>query len=257
MIIAMARAWQTHWHKHPGVRSGDQLSLGERAADRMRNVMGSWPFVFSFFGIMALWVIVNTVLLQHVLSGKAFDPYPYILLNLFLSMLAGVQAAALLIAAKRADAISSEIAIHTEHNTDDIRALLDENKRLLAENTALTSEVKKNTDLLEEIHLHVANIGKKVGADMGRFSPAKRPQCRLDLSRSSRRRQQLHVDDPEKRDENWWRSVHPGQQGASPLQPPEPPSNPVRFSPRPRLNPRRLPSCPSRARRSPGPAPKP
>ena len=175
MIIAMARAWQTHWHKHPGVRSGDQLSLGERAADRMRNVMGSWPFVFSFFGIMALWVIVNTVLLQHVLSGKAFDPYPYILLNLFLSMLAGVQAAALLIAAKRADAISSEIAIHTEHNTDDIRALLDENKRLLAENTALTSEVKKNTDLLEEIHLHVANIGKKVGADMGRFSPGEAP----------------------------------------------------------------------------------
>ena len=47
--------------------------------------------------------------------------YPYMLLNLFLSMLAGVQAAALLIAAKRADAISSEIVIHTEHNTDDIK----------------------------------------------------------------------------------------------------------------------------------------
>jgi uncharacterized membrane protein len=65
-------AWQTHWHKHPGVRSGDELSLGERAADRMRNIMGSWPFVFSFFGIMALWVIVNTIFLQRVLSGKAF-----------------------------------------------------------------------------------------------------------------------------------------------------------------------------------------
>jgi len=130
----------------------------------MRNMMGSWPFVFSFFGIMALWVIVNTVFLQHILSGKAFDPYPYILLNLFLSMLAGVQAAALLIAAKRADAISSEIAIHTEHNTDDI-------KTLIAENTALTSQVKNNTDLLDEIHLHVANIGKKVGAYMGNFPP--------------------------------------------------------------------------------------
>ena len=137
--------------------------------------MGSWPFVFSFFGIMALWVIVNTVFLQHILSGKAFDPYPYILLNLFLSMLAGVQAAALLIAAKRADAISSEIAIHTEHNTDDIKTLLDENKTLLAENTALTSQVKKNTDLLDEIHLHVANIGKKVGAEMGNFPPGATP----------------------------------------------------------------------------------
>jgi uncharacterized membrane protein len=168
-IIAMAKAaWQTHWHKHPGVRSGDQLSVGERAADRMRNMMGSWPFVFSFFGIMAVWVIVNTIFLQRVLSGKAFDPYPYILLNLFLSMLAGVQAAALLIAAKRADAISSEVALHTANNTDDI-------KTLIAENTALTSQVKKNTDLLDEIHLHVTNIGKKVGADMGKFAPGTTP----------------------------------------------------------------------------------
>jgi hypothetical protein len=56
-------------------------------------------------------------------------------------MLAGVQAAALLIAAKRSDAIASEIAVHTERNTDDI-------KRLLEENTALTREMKTNTDLL-------------------------------------------------------------------------------------------------------------
>jgi uncharacterized membrane protein len=162
------RAWQTHWHRHPGVRSGDELSFGERSADRMRNLMGSWPFVFGFFGVMALWVIVNTVFLQHVLSHKAFDPYPYILLNLFLSMLAGVQAAALLIAAKRADAISSEIAIHTEHNTDDI-------KTLIQENTELTAQVKRATDLLDEIHLHVANIGKQVGADVGRFPPEAHP----------------------------------------------------------------------------------
>jgi len=161
-------AWQSHWHKHPGVRSGDQLSLGERAADRMRNMMGSWPFVFSFFAIMIAWAVVNTLLFEHVLHHKAFDPYPYILLNLFLSMLAGVQAAALLIAAKRADAISSEVALHTANNTDDIKALI-------AENTALTSQVKRATDLLDEIHLHLANIGKKIGADMGRFAPGERP----------------------------------------------------------------------------------
>jgi uncharacterized membrane protein len=162
------RAWQSHWHKHPGVRTGDQLSLGERAADRMRNIMGSWPFVFSFFAIMIAWATVNTFLFADVLHHKAFDPYPYILLNLFLSMLAGVQAAALLIAAKRADAISSEVALHTANNTDDI-------KTLISENTALTSQVKKNTDLLDEIHLHVANIGKKLGADMGRFAPGEEP----------------------------------------------------------------------------------
>jgi uncharacterized membrane protein len=149
--VVAKRGWQTHWHKHPAVRSGDQLTLGERAADRMRNVMGSWPFVFCFFAIMIIWALVNTVLFHRVLHHKAFDPYPYILLNLFLSMLAGVQAAALLIAAKRADAIASEVALHTERNTDDL-------KDLMAENTALTQQVKKNTDLLEEIHRHVTAL---------------------------------------------------------------------------------------------------
>ncbi len=144
--------WQTHWHKHPGVRWGEQLTRGERAADRMRSVMGSWPFVFSFFGVMIVWAIANSIFYLGGKSGKhGFDPYPYILLNLFLSMLAGVQAAALLIAAKRADAIASEIALHTEHNTEDI-------KKLVRENTELTQLVKGNTDLLDEIHRHVTAL---------------------------------------------------------------------------------------------------
>ena len=145
------KGWQTHWHKHPAVRTGAQLTLGERAADRMRNVMGSWPFVFCFFGVMILWALVNTVFIHRVLHHKSFDPYPYILLNLFLSMLAGVQATALLIAAKRADAIASEIAIHTEKNTEEL-------KNLMQENTDLTLQVKTNTDLLEEIHRHVTAL---------------------------------------------------------------------------------------------------
>ena len=157
--------WQTHWHHHPGVRSGEQLTLGERAADRMRNMMGSWPFVFCFFGIMIIWAIVNSAFYLGGQHGKhGFDPYPYILLNLFLSMLAGVQAAALLIAAKRADAVSSEIAIHTERNTDDIKGLVNEN-------TALTEHVKKNTDLLEEIHRHVSALTP----GLGHFQPDENP----------------------------------------------------------------------------------
>ena len=130
------------------MRTGDQLTVGERAADRMRNMMGSWPFVFCFFGVMIVWALVNVVVFHRILHHKAFDPYPFILLNLFLSMLAGVQAAALLIAAKRADAIASEVALHTEKNTDELM-------RLMAENTALTQQVKKNTDLLEDIHRHL------------------------------------------------------------------------------------------------------
>ena len=158
-------SWQTHWHKHPGVRSGDALSRGERAADRMRNMMGSWSFVFSFFAVMIIWALTNTVLFGHVLHHKPFDPYPFILLNLFLSMMAGVQAAALLIAAKRSDSISSQVALHTDKNTDDIKTLIDENTRLIA-------VMKENTDLLDEIHMHVSNIGKVLGADPGDFAPS-------------------------------------------------------------------------------------
>ena len=54
--------------------------------------------------------------------------------------------------------------MHTEKNTDDIKVLL-------RENTELTNAVKKNTDLLDEIHLHVANIGRTVGAELGNFAP--------------------------------------------------------------------------------------
>jgi uncharacterized membrane protein len=132
-------AWNTQWRRHPAVRTGDQLSLGERAADRMRNTMGSWPFVFSFFGFMIAWAVINSII--HVGGSHGFDPFPYILLNLFLSMLAGVQAAALLIAAKRADQIASEIAVHTETNTDDIKVLLQQNTALTEAVQALTKVV--------------------------------------------------------------------------------------------------------------------
>ena len=63
-------AWQSHWHKHPGVRSGDQLWLGERSADRMRNVMGSWPFVFGFFAVMIVWAIVDALSLRARASPR-------------------------------------------------------------------------------------------------------------------------------------------------------------------------------------------
>jgi uncharacterized membrane protein len=97
------------WHLHPGVRSGNQLSMGERAADKMRNSMGSWAFVFAAIGFLGVWMLVN--------RGSGFDPYPFILLNLVLSCVAALQGAILLIAAKRSDQISAELAQH-DYDTD-------------------------------------------------------------------------------------------------------------------------------------------
>lgn len=108
-------AWQRHWHRHPAVRSGEQLTVGERAADRLRNGMGSWTFVILALVFLAAWMTFNEVVTRH--AGKPFDPYPFILLNLVLSCLAALQGAILLIAAKRADQISSELARH-DYETD-------------------------------------------------------------------------------------------------------------------------------------------
>jgi len=133
-------AWSTHWHRHPGVRTGAELSLGELAADRMRNGMGSWTFIGLFLMAMIIWMIANSLFNLGGVKG-GIDSYPYVLLNLMLSTVAGLQAAALLIAARRADSIASEIAIHTEKNTDDIKALLEQNTQLTQAVKRLTKEV--------------------------------------------------------------------------------------------------------------------
>jgi len=146
----------SNWHRHPGVASGDELTLGERAADRMRNAMGSWPFVFVFLGIMLIWATTNTIVLGKVVHHQSFDPFPYVFLNLFLSMLAGLQGAILLIAAKRADSIASQQAIH---HLDVSESLV----RMMEQNTSLTNEVKRDTDLLQEIHKHVTALSPNSG----------------------------------------------------------------------------------------------
>lgn len=116
---------ESTWHE----QAKERLTVGERYADRLRNGMGSWAFVGGFLLFMAIWWILNTV------KTTAWDPYPFILLNLFLSMLAGLQGAILLIAAKRQDAISAALAQH-DFDTNvaariDIEALLEINRRQL------------------------------------------------------------------------------------------------------------------------------
>ena len=157
------------WGHHPAFLD-KQLTLGERAADQVRNGMGSWPFVFIFLGSMAAWAFINTILKIGASNGKkGFDPYPYILLNLFLSMVAGLQGAILLIAAKRADSISSELALHTYNNTE-------ADAKLLNENTELVRQVKANTDALEEIHRHVTALTRALNLNAGTFDPPQRTE---------------------------------------------------------------------------------
>ncbi len=74
----------------------DKYTLGQRAADKIAKFAGSWAFIFSFTGVLILWMVVNTVL-----ATKAFDPYPFILLNLVLSCVAAIQAPLIMMSQNR------------------------------------------------------------------------------------------------------------------------------------------------------------
>lgn len=95
----------------------------------MRNGMGSWAFVFCALAFLGAWMAVN--------GRRGFDPYPFILLNLLLSCLAAMQGAILLIAARRSDQISSELALHDYETNCRAAEVLD---RVHAELTDLRAE---------------------------------------------------------------------------------------------------------------------
>ena len=75
----------------------DERAFGDKVADKVAAFGGSWTFIGIFGGILFVWVIINS----FVLMGRAFDPYPYILLNLFLSMLAAIQAPVIMMSQNR------------------------------------------------------------------------------------------------------------------------------------------------------------
>jgi len=138
------------WKKHPGVRSGERLTRGERAADTIRNGMGSWGFIFSALLFLAGWMIGN--------RGSGFDPYPFILLNLILSCLAAMQGAILLIATKRQDQISSELAIarlRDEHRGRSDRQSHSRSDRRDPRSGGHSHDMSADVDSVRHLYVHV------------------------------------------------------------------------------------------------------
>ena len=74
----------------------EKYTLGQRAADAIAKFAGSWAFIFAFTGVLILWMVVNTIL-----ASNAFDPYPFILLNLVLSCVAAIQAPLIMMSQNR------------------------------------------------------------------------------------------------------------------------------------------------------------
>ena len=88
-----------HISKNTTIAHDDSKTTGQRAADAVAKFGGSWTFIILFGVVLICWVVLNSFILANY--SKTFDPYPYILLNLFLSMLASIQAPIILMSQNR------------------------------------------------------------------------------------------------------------------------------------------------------------
>jgi uncharacterized membrane protein len=88
---------RTQVSRNPNLEEEERLTFGQRIADKVAAFGGSWTFIIIFAVILAVWVVLNST----ALFAKHFDPYPYILLNLFLSMIASVQAPVIMMSQNR------------------------------------------------------------------------------------------------------------------------------------------------------------
>ncbi len=109
--VARHIAERTHVARNVAKDLEAGYSFGQRAADAVASFGGSWTFVGLFAATMLFWVGLNAYLLTS--RGNTFDPYPYILLNLFLSMLAAIQAPIILMSQNRQ---SEKDRITVEHD---------------------------------------------------------------------------------------------------------------------------------------------
>ena len=144
----------------------EQMTLGQRLADKVAAFGGSWTFILIFAVVLVIWVLLNSLIL--IKYNASFDPYPYILLNLFLSMIAAIQAPIILMSQNRQaykDRLSAEhdyevdlkaeleiIALHEkidflkEEQWKELILIQEEQLRLLSQLVEDLRKNKQNTD---------------------------------------------------------------------------------------------------------------
>jgi uncharacterized membrane protein len=128
-----------NWVKHPHVRTGSDLTMGERAADRLKATFGSWVFLIVLNVFIVAWIAAN-IILPH---ASQWDVYPFILLNLGLSWLAAQQGGALQIAANRGDRIASEVAMGTHENSQKLLGLQEQLMEMQEQQMAILTELRQ------------------------------------------------------------------------------------------------------------------
>ncbi|MBB3966599.1 MULTISPECIES: DUF1003 domain-containing protein [Rhizobium] len=127
-----------------------ESSFGERMADNIARIGGSWAFITTFLVFLAVWCVVNTI----ILATGAFDPYPFIFLNLVLSMVAAIQAPIIMMSQNR------------QAERDRFEAAKDYEVNLKAELEVLSLHQKIDMQVMTEIAAlreDIAKLTRKLG----------------------------------------------------------------------------------------------
>ena len=132
----------------------EKYTVGQRAADAIAKFAGSWAFIFSFTGILVLWMVINAVL-----AANAFDPYPFILLNLVLSCVAAIQAPLIMMSQNRQEEKDRrraendyKVNLKTEIMIEDIHGKMN---RILARQAILMKLMKIDESTMKQITLEM------------------------------------------------------------------------------------------------------
>ena len=123
----------------------EKYTLGHLAADAIAKFAGSWAFIFAFTGVLILWMVVNTIL-----AADAFDPFPFILLNLVLSCVAAIQAPLIMMSQNRQEEKDRrraendyKVNLKTEIMIED---LYDKVNAILAKQSALEKKLQEQEE---------------------------------------------------------------------------------------------------------------
>ena len=137
----------------------EKYTLGQRAADAIAKFAGSWAFIFSFTGGLVLWMVINTVM-----AARAFDPYPFILLNLVLSCVAAIQAPLIMMSQNRQEEKDRrraendyKVNLKTEIMIED---LYDKVNAILAKQAALEKQLQMDNRTDEQKQLRFCDGDK-------------------------------------------------------------------------------------------------
>ncbi|HBW05087.1 MAG TPA: hypothetical protein DEF02_00625 [Clostridiales bacterium] len=127
----------------------EKVSFGQKAADAVAKFAGSWAFIFSFVAVMVIWMVVNIIL-----GTKAFDAYPFILLNLVLSCIAAIQAPLIMMSQNRQEAKDRKRAENDYRVNLKSEFLIDELYKKLEQ---VSETQKKLLKMLEDIEQNSKN----------------------------------------------------------------------------------------------------